>query len=374
MKEKDVDIAKFQAIRLQRFYLAQLNYLITYVVIGAAWLVGQYNASGALAISHVVLGASLQLAIFCTIKSRWNLRFKDPSLTSPQIVIAMLLLTYLLAFSGEFRGSLIMIYPIILLFGVFQLSRRAFFAHAALALALYSGLILFNTLSNTSTQPLTVHLLEWFVLACFLGWLSFFCTYIRELRERLQRRHSTLQLHQETLKGMMGQLQNLADTDGLTGLINRRFFLREAQRRINLLGPLDKLGIALIDLDHFKKINDTYGHAVGDNVLIAFAELASKSLRDEDMIARFGGEEFILLLNKTDLATLHQCVERLRIAFAEIQFEGLPSGTRCTFSAGLSLIAAEQELEKHIHQADQALYRAKETGRNRSETHEMAYA
>lgn len=282
MKEKDVDIAKFQAIRLQRFYLAQLNYLITYVVIGAAWLVGQYNASGALAISHVVLGASLQLAIFCTIKSGWNLRFKDPSLTSPQIVIAMLLLTYLLAFSGEFRGSLIMIYPIILLFGVFQLSRRAFFAHAALALALYSGLILFNTLSNTSTQPLTVHLLEWFVLACFLGWLSFFCTYIRELRERLQRRHSTLQLHQETLKGMMGQLQNLADTDGLTGLINRRFFLREAQRRINLLGPLDKLGIALIDLDHFKKINDTYGHAVTVKVSVAlfdfYAAIFSTSL------------------------------------------------------------------------------------------------
>lgn len=374
MTERDSTTGKFQAIRLQRFYLAQLNYLITFVVIGAAWLAGQYNASWQMASSHVLLGVFLQLGIFGLLKSGINLRFKDPSLTSAQIVIAMLLLTYLLAFSGAFRGSLIMIYPIILLFGVFQLSRSAFFAHAALALLLYSGLILFNTLTDTNTQPLTVHMLEWFVLACFLGWLSFFCTYIRALRERLQRRHHTLQLHQETLKGMMGQLKNLADTDSLTGLINRRFFLSEAQRRINLLGPRETLGIALIDMDNFKHINDRFGHAVGDEVLLGFARLATKSLRDQDMIARFGGEEFILLLNKADLATLHQCVERLRMAFAETPFDGLPPGTHCTFSAGLSLIAAEQDLESHIHQADQALYRAKDTGRNRSETHEMAYA
>ncbi|PCC97492.1 sensor domain-containing diguanylate cyclase [Halopseudomonas pelagia] len=374
MTDKDDNTAKFQAIRLQRFYLAQLNYLITYVVIGAAWMAGQYNASAPQAASHVILGVVLQLSIFAMLKSGLNLRFKDPSLTSPQIIVAMLLLTYLLAFSGEFRGSLIMVYPIILLFGVFQLSRSAFFYHAALALLLYSGLIVYNTLTDRNTQPLSVHMLEWFVLACFLAWLSFFCTYIRELRERLQRRHNTLQLHQETLKGMMGQLQNLADTDSLTGLTNRRFFLKEAQRRINLLGPLNKLGIALIDLDNFKRINDCHGHATGDEVLQGFARLASKSLRDQDMIARFGGEEFILLLNNADLATLHQCVDRLRNAFASTQFEGLPEGEHCTFSAGLCLIAAEQDLEARIHQADEALYRAKEAGRNRSETHEAAYA
>lgn len=370
----DDNTAKFQAIRLQRFYLAQLNYLITYVVIGAAWLAGQYNASATMAASHVALGVALQVGIFCLFKSGLNLRFRDPSLTSLQIVVAMLLLTYLLAFSGEFRGSLIMIYPIILMFGIFQLSRAAFFYHAGLALLLYSGLICYHTLSSGNSQPLTVHMLEWFVLACFLAWLSFFCTYIRELRERLQRRHNTLQLHQETLKGMMGQLQSLADTDSLTGLTNRRFFLKEAQRRINLLGPLSKLGVALIDLDHFKHINDRYGHATGDEVLEGFARLASKSLRDQDMVARFGGEEFILLLNNADLATLHQCVERLRKAFANTQFDGLPAGEYCTFSAGLCLIGAEQNLEARIQQADEALYRAKETGRNRSETHEAAYA
>ncbi|GGC98502.1 GGDEF domain-containing protein [Halopseudomonas salina] len=370
----DSNESKFQALRLQRFYLAQLSYAITYVVIGAAWLAGQYNASGAMAASHVLLGFSLQAVLFGILKSGLNLRFKDPSLTSLQMVIAMLLLTYLLAFSGEFRGSLIMIYPIILLFGVFQLSRRAFLTHAGLALILYGTLILFNTFQDDSTQALTVHLLEWFVLACFTGWLSFFCSYIRELRSRLQRRHNVLQTHQTTLRDMMGQLQSLADTDGLTGLANRRYFLSEARRRITLLTPGRKVGIALIDLDHFKKINDIHGHAAGDEVLKGFAEVARQNLREEDMVARFGGEEFVVMLDNSDLAALHQCIERIRTCFAGTCYNVAGAEVYCTLSAGLNLVRPDDNLEKRLNQADEALYCAKDNGRNRCEVYEEAYA
>lgn len=370
----DSNVAKFQTLRLQRFYLAQLNYAITYAVIGAAWLVGQYNASGAMAASHVMLGVTLQAILFGMFKSGLNLRFRDPSLTSPQIVIAMLLLTYLLAFSGEFRGSLIMVYPLILMFGVFQLSRRAFLGHASLALILYGALIFFNTLQETSTKALSVHFLEWFMLACFTGWLSFFCSYIRELRARLQRRHNVLQTHQTTLRDMMGQLQSLADTDSLTGLANRRYFLSEAQRRITLLTPGRKVGIALIDLDNFKKINDVYGHATGDEVLKGFAEVARQNLRDGDMVARFGGEEFVVMLNNADLAALHQCIERIRSCFAQTCFKCAGKELYCTLSAGLNLVGQEENLEKRLNQADEALYRAKGTGRNRCEVYQEAYA
>lgn len=369
----DNNVAKFQALRLQRFYLAQLNYAITYVVIGAAWLAGQYNASVIMAASHVLLGIGLQATLFGVFKSGFNLRFRDPSLTSPQIVVAMLL-TYLLAFSGEFRGSLIMVYPIILMFGVFQLSRRAFLSHAGLALVLYGLLILFNIFEDANPEALSVHLLEWFVLACFLGWLSFFCSYIRELRERLQRRHNVLQTHQTTLRDMMGQLQSLADTDSLTGLANRRFFLSEARRRITLLTPGKRLGIALIDLDHFKKINDVHGHATGDEVLQGFARVAMHNLRDEDMLARFGGEEFVLLLDNANLATLYQCVERIRVGFAHTCFKSAGDEVYCTFSAGLNLLGPEDDLELRLNQADQALYRAKDNGRNHCEVYNEAYA
>ena len=143
---------------------------------------------------------------------------------------------------------------------------------------------------------------------------------------------------------------------------------------MTLMRPTQQLGIALIDLDHFKRINDLYGHAAGDQVLQGFAELARATLRDHDLIARFGGEEFVLLLGNTSIETLHQCVERLRQRFAETVFDALPEGVHCTFSAGLSLLQPEDDLEVCLNDADQALYLAKNSGRNRSEWHDPSYA
>lgn len=365
---------KFQKLRLQRFYLAQASYLITYCIIVLAWFAGQYNASAVVAASHVGIAVVTQLGFFLLIHNGYNLRFRDPSLTRPQLIVGTLLATYLLMFAGEIRGSLIMLYPLSLLFGVFQLKLREFIWHAGFALACFSFLLLWDITVQFSQKTLATHMVEWFVLASFLCWLCVFGNYIRRLRERLQLRHNTLQLHQETLKGMMGQLQNLASTDGLTGLANRRHFLAEAERRMHLLPPGKALGIALMDLDHFKRINDNHGHAAGDEVLQCFARLVKENLREEDLVARFGGEEFILLLDKPDLPMLQQCVERIRETFAQTRFDHLPADSRYTFSAGLTMVRPGDCLEKRILQADQALYRAKERGRNRCETHEDVHA
>ena len=374
MTAKDSKESRNQALRLQRFYLAQVSYLISYSVIAVAWLVDEYNGQLWHALSHVVLGVVTQAAFFLMFITGVNLRFRDPSLTSPQIAVATILLTYLLFQTSDIRGSLLMLYPLSLLFGVFMLSMRAFIMHAAFALTCYSLLLAWEITTGSHTRELSASLLEWLILACFLTWLCLFGSYVRELQERLQRRHQTLQVHQETLKGMMGQLQNLAATDPLTGLANRRYFLNEAERRIHLLGPPRTLGLALIDLDHFKRINDRFGHASGDEVLRGFADLARANLRGDDLIARFGGEEFILLLGNSDMATLRHCVDRIREAFSTMQFAGLPEDMRCTMSAGLSLIQADDHLERCIQQADQALYVAKEAGRNRCEAYQPAHA
>ncbi|MEE3157610.1 MAG: GGDEF domain-containing protein [Pseudomonadota bacterium] len=369
----DSKTAKFQALRLQRFYLAQVNYLITYLVISVAWAVGHYQGSAWLMLSHILLGMGTQLVFLLLIRSNWNLRLKDPSMTNAQIVVAMLLITYLLAFAGPLRGTLIMIYANILVFGIFQLSRRAFHIHSGLALVLFGLLITLEHYLKPGARSFTLSLVEWFVLACFLFCLSLTGSYIRELRERLQQRHNTLQAHQETLRGMMGQLQNLATTDALTGLANRRHFLNEAQRRMTLMRPSQQLGIALIDLDHFKRINDLYGHAAGDEVLQGFANLARNSLRDGDLVARFGGEEFVILLGNSNPEALFNCIERLRIAFAALDFDSLPEGVHCTLSAGLASICPEDDLEVCLNDADQALYQAKDAGRNRCELHQPSY-
>lgn len=228
---------RFQALRLQRFYLAQINYTITYVLMLMTWLAGLYTGSFGQWISHYVLGALTQGAIFVLFKSNLNLRFKDPSLTNLQLITATVLITYLLYFLVDLRGITLMLYPIVLIFGVFQLSIAAFIAHAVFAVACYTALLSFEYAVGSTPRPFTVQLLEWLILACFLGWLSLFGNYVRGLREGLQQRHSTLKQHQETLKGMMGQLRSLAETDSLTSLPNRRHFLAEAQRRIDLLEP-----------------------------------------------------------------------------------------------------------------------------------------
>ena len=366
--------ARFQALRLQRFYLAQTTYCIAYVVISVTWATGQYLGTNAMALSHFVLGLVTQVTFLIMFKTGFNLRFRDPSLTSVQIIVAMLLQTYLLALVGEIRGTILVAYCLILLFGVFQMSRTAYLMHAALALVCYAALIAINQIVGIYPQTLTVAFLEWFVLACFLLWLIILGSYIRELRERLQQRHSTLQQHQQTLKTMMDQLQNLASTDALTNLPNRRYFIDEARRRNTLLARGQSMGLALIDLDHFKRINDLYGHSAGDQVLQEFARIARANLRGNDMVARFGGEEFVLLLDTCDLATLHHCVERIRQGLANHAFTALPADVRCTLSAGICLIHPEDDLEWRISQADQALYQAKAEGRNCTCAQEEAYA
>lgn len=365
--------ARHQALRLQRFYLAQFSYLISYVVIAATWTSGNYLGSNAMTLSHFILGFVTQGVFFVMFRSGLNLRFRDPSLTSIQIIVALLLQTYLLAMIGEIRGTVLTAYCLILLFGAFQLSRKAYLIHAGLALICYASLITINQFLDLYPQSLTVAFLELFVLACFLLWVSIVGTYIRELRDRLQQRHTTLQQHQQTLRNMMGQLQNLASTDALTGLPNRRYFIDEARRRNTLLEHGQTMGIAMIDLDHFKRINDLHGHSAGDKVLEEFARIARANLRGNDMVARFGGEEFVLLLENCDLATLHHCVERIRQGLASHFFSALPEGVRCTLSAGICLIHPEDDLEWRLSQADEALYKAKADGRNRTRAHEAAY-
>jgi diguanylate cyclase (GGDEF)-like protein len=173
-----------------------------------------------------------------------------------------------------------------------------------------------------------------------------------------------LQAHQDTLRGMMRQLEDLVATDELTGLFNRRHFLRLAGRELDSLAPNRQHGLALIDLDHFKRINDVHGHAAGDRVLQTFAAVARACLRDGDVLARYGGEEFVLLLPNCDADRLTACCERLREAFACAEPVGVQV-ERLSLSAGMTLLVAGEDLDDALQRADQALYRAKRGGRNR---------
>jgi diguanylate cyclase (GGDEF)-like protein len=161
-------------------------------------------------------------------------------------------------------------------------------------------------------------------------------------------------------------LRRLAMLDGLTELFNRRAFLDLAERE---LGRGRRRGqpsaLLMIDIDHFKRVNDSHGHAAGDRVLAAVADAARRSLRAEDLLGRYGGEEFCALLSVSDLEQALATAERVRVAIEGLTLEGISE--RLTVSIGVTRCdnAGGAELDAGLQRADEALYRAKASGRNR---------
>lgn len=168
------------------------------------------------------------------------------------------------------------------------------------------------------------------------------------------------------LKRVQHELQQLATTDELTQVYNRRFFLETTRDELKRATRFrHSFALALLDIDHFKRINDQYGHAVGDEVLVAIARLCQAQLREVDVFARFGGEEWALLLPETDVDQAFEVVERLRrgVARTPIAVAGLT--LPITVSAGLTTWQGHQDtIELMLSRADQALYAAKAAGRN----------
>lgn len=166
-------------------------------------------------------------------------------------------------------------------------------------------------------------------------------------------------------------LKNLAHTDELTQLCNRRHFVNIAEQSIQQWPRPASSCLLMFDVDHFKKINDNYGHDVGDRVLQVIADTARKEMRQSDLLARFGGEEFIVLLNDTQMQDALVIAERLRSSIQKQYLYDTPErNLQFTISVGLSeLESPNQNLDDLIKKADIALYVAKEQGRNRIEVY-----
>ena len=157
------------------------------------------------------------------------------------------------------------------------------------------------------------------------------------------------------------ELRNLAVTDTLTGVWNRRQGTELLAADLSTRQPGQALSLLMLDIDHFKAINDTFGHQAGDHVLIEIASRLRRSLRGNDMVARWGGEEFIVLLRDCALSDARRLAEDIRAAIAEVPFGALGS---LTVSIGAAEIRANEDLTSWLGRADQALYRAKRAGRN----------
>jgi diguanylate cyclase (GGDEF)-like protein/PAS domain S-box-containing protein len=164
------------------------------------------------------------------------------------------------------------------------------------------------------------------------------------------------------------QLREMATTDGLTGIFNRRRFMELADDE---LGRAHRYGrpvsLIMFDVDHFKKVNDTRGHAAGDKVLRALTAMARETLRGADILGRIGGEEFAVLLPETDLPAATRAAERLRRAAESMNLVADGEAFGITVSLGVALLQEDEILEDFLKRTDQALYKAKQGGRNRVE-------
>jgi len=168
-------------------------------------------------------------------------------------------------------------------------------------------------------------------------------------------------------------MKRLASTDDLTGLLNRReFFVRANEARMLAQRLRKPMALLMIDIDHFKQLNDRFGHATGDEALVLFARTTADMLREHDTLGRMGGEEFALAMPGTELAGALQAAERLRQATMDICLLTCGNSYQMTVSIGLVVIEAQEDLPAALARADRALYAAKRNGRNRVELGEGA--
>ena len=187
-------------------------------------------------------------------------------------------------------------------------------------------------------------------------------------RQQEQLRLATRELREKSglLEEQARQLRVLASTDALTGVYNRRRFLELGEyEHTRELRTLRGLCLLALDIDHFKKVNDTHGHAVGDATLVRFVQACATGLRVMDTLGRVGGEEFAVILPETSLAEACEVAERMRVAVADCVMSGHAGPFQITVSIGVARLGPAESFETLMARADSQLYRSKHAGRNR---------
>ncbi|MEP9375740.1 sensor domain-containing diguanylate cyclase [Aquabacter sp. CN5-332] len=189
---------------------------------------------------------------------------------------------------------------------------------------------------------------------------------LRALMRRLGSAELRFVQHAQQYQEDLAALRQLADSDPLTGLLNRRSFLSVAETALRGTRSSDSLGILMADIDHFKAVNDTYGHPAGDAVIRHVGACISAALRLQDRVARFGGEEFVVLLLDISERDMMALAERIRASISDttVEFEGREIGVTVSFGAARAN-AGDRDVDAVIERADLALYQAKTGGRNR---------
>lgn len=355
-----------QQVRRQRWLTAVLTQSMGLLLYLVSLLLGVVQQP----LSTFWLGALLLLLISGSVGvllwTDLNLRFADPSLTELQMNLGAVWASLFYFYGREIRGEVLALYLPFMFYGSFYFTYQQFLRVSAVALAAFSLACWLSWPASITEAERNHELFRLLVFGELLLAISYVGGRLSSLRRRLRR-------SQRELEAAYEQISRQALTDELTQAPNRRHLmerLEAAHQRFEQGGP--HYSVAVLDLDHFKGVNDRFGHPTGDSVLCRFVRVMEFHLREgdhllrggESLLARYGGEEFVLLLVGTSQAEACACAERLRQALAADQSEAWPGGRPLTFSAGVAQSVAGERLEQLLGRADQALYRAKDQGRD----------
>ena len=353
-------------IRLQQWSLSLALYLACAGVLGTMSRLGVVSiASVGAWLAFVLAGVAVFYAL---IRSGWSERFVDPALTESQIAFGVL--TVLLGYwiDGEIRYIAPIPLMVILNFGAFSLSWRRMATLTISSLVMLSATVALLHYVHPGRYALVVDIATLLMTSVMLPATSILSIKLGSMRSRLRAQRAELTVALE-------RIRELATRDELTGLTNRRHAQQLMQVEFDGVERTHQgFSVAMIDLDHFKRINDRGGHGVGDAVLQRFAKEASVSMRVGDVVSRWGGEEFLIFMPGTDARSASLVVDRLRLRIQELRISAVGGELTFTFSAGVAQHLPPESIGDMISRADAALYRAKAEGRNRVRLGDTAQA
>lgn len=301
------------------------------------------------------------ITFYPLVRSGLTARWSDPGLVVPQIVWACVVLVVGYAISPVGRAVSLQTLSLILVFGFLSLRPRAALWTGVGMIAMLLAMLLWCLLTaHPDFEPRLQSLLI-LTTCAILGLLTWQSHGFALRRQRLS-------ADRKALAAALQEVEVLMQHDPLTGLYNRQHLQGrlEAERERARAGG-HRFCVALIDLDHFKHINDRHGHAMGDHVLITFARQAQAVLRETDTIGRWGGEEFLIMLPDTEpVDKAGIALRRLREGLRRTPVSEEAPQMRVTFSAGVAEWAQGESIDQLLDRADKALYEAKRQGRDRA--------
>lgn len=355
-------VQRAQNLRLKRMFWGFANHGCTLLAVFGLLMTGFLPVEPVVVfIAASILGGTL---LVLALQSGLNLRFRDPSMTMLQIIWPIIPSLYVMYFVTLPQGRTIFLLLAAagVMFGALALNRRQMLIIAATYFLSYVALVLLISLTVPERVYWPMEAMTLFAYASLLSIVAYLGSYISGLREKLS--NSNRQLKKANV-----ELVELATRDPLTSLPNRRTVMEQFEKeaaRTERQSPVNRaLGISILDIDHFKRINDTYGHQAGDEILRKVSHTLESTVRKGDYIGRIGGEEFLLLFPETSPDHAIPAANRIRKAVEALTFDELPDNVRVTVSQGVAIHQPGETVALTFKRADEALYQAKHSGRNR---------